>query len=144
MKRHAKLKMVDPQIVFLIMQFVDAVWAAAYALIDEDCDEKTRERIYRECVAATADDAKFREPWTDPDFQNACWTSLQSKGREVVDRLNLRDRMRRYYVATIFADRKPTSESEFEAIRKECGLTNEEIEQYEREDEVKFNREFNN
>jgi hypothetical protein len=141
------VKWVNPKRVLLILEFVDVVRASHDALVGEDDDLRTTERIYRGCVAAAASDAKFRDAWKDPDFQDACWIALQSKGKDDVNRLNLRAKMRRYYIATISAlwpEQKVFTESELEAIREECGLTDEEIERFESEEEIKFNKKFNN
>lgn len=111
----------------LLYDFIQAVKAAIEAL---EPDQLENSRAPAEIFEAVAGDPKFRDAWTDPEFQAALLaeTELISKAWRFVQMLSVR---------------RPTGEvsmeSEFRAIAKECGLTEEDLELFHRAGELKFN-----
>jgi hypothetical protein len=131
----------------LIEEFMSAYIAAIDEVLSIGAitDATSLARAREEAIAAVARDPKFCGAWADPEFRGACSTALESKSKEVTYRFDLRAKMERYI--ELIKARLPDGEewhefftdSELGAIGAECGLTDEDVEQFIREIKSKFN-----
>jgi len=128
----------------LVQDFVRAV-NAGLALLDE-ADAETAARAVDEINAALADDPKFREAWNDPEFCRAVNAALEAKGAEIVAHQILSMKHIRYLetLAARLLDKTTKigeffTEEQLRGIAAECGLTENDLEQLRRENELKLN-----
>ena len=118
-----------------------ALDATAADSIDTGKDEAPGARAARAAVEVVKNDPKFFTAWADLRFQRACWTALEREATRKV-----RQHKGRLYLSTVLA-RLPEgktieecfTESELASIGAECGLTEEDLKELRRENELKFN-----